>query len=354
MKMEDDLVRLSGFQKLIPRNFGQQHWPREDLVGVTLVCGDGQLQAQKQALGESSHVFREMLKTQNNVKKLQITGVLVSEMEKILDLVHFGETVLPRKAIAATLKKGNILGFSGFGEDKVKLVKEFPILNGECLHPEPDLEDLVIETRKRPCSADVKITLIRQAKQTQNIKQEIKKEMPINKTIEVGETFSNQSRRGRGDEAKCQLTFMDVMIRNSLTKQKEGGLCNICQKLFGKISAMREHMESHFRELPGSEKVAMAIIQGGEQWRCLPCGRIDAGHHIREHVEIHVPGLQYKCPKCGAKTKTKNSLRSHMSRVCAYATKKRDKKCNKCPYTTHDDTVLYRHWNIKHGFIGAR
>ena len=352
LEMDDDLVRLSGFEKLVPRNTGHQDFQRKDFVDVTLVCGDGQIQAQKQALWESSSVFKDMLKTQNNVKKLQITGVLVSEMENILNLVEYGETVLPRKSIAKTVKKGNILGFSGFDEEKLKLLKELPILSGECAHPEPDLEELVIETRKKPGSPDVKITLMRQ---TEAIKNEMDEKLSKTKIPKLGDTIAEETTKATGigsnvNTEKCQLTFMDVMIRNSVTKQKEGEYqCNICRKLFASMSVMREHMESHFRELPGAEKVAMMSVQGGEQWRCLDCGRIDAGHHIREHVEIHVPGLQYKCPKCDANTKTKNSLRSHMTRVCPYATKKRDKKCNMCPYTTHDDTILYSHWNIKHG-----
>ena len=355
--MEDDLVRLCGFENLVARNSGQQNIPRQDFVDVTLVCGDGQIQAQKQALEDCSRVFKDMLKTQNNVNKLQITGVLVSEMENILDLVHHGETVLPRKAIAKTVKKGNILGFSGFEEEKLALLKEFPILSGECLHPEPDLEELVIETRKKPGSPEVKITLIKHAAQIQDSRNKTHEEPWNTKTHKleknVAEGTIKEAETNVNNENR-QLTFMDVMIRNSLTKQKDGGQCNICRKVFARMGAMREHMESHFRELPGAEKVAMASVLSGEQWRCLPCGRIDAGHHIREHVEIHVPGLQYKCPKCDAKTKTKNSLRSHMTRVCPYAEKRRDKKCNRCPYTTHDDTILYSHWNIKHGQINTQ
>ena len=342
--MEDDLVRLSGFEKLVPRSVGQ----REDFVDVTLVCGDGQIQAQKMALSNSSCVFKDMLKKQNNVKKLQITGVLVSEMENILDLVRYGETVLPRKAIAKTVKKGKILGFSGFDEEKLKLLKEFRIFSGECTHPEPDLEELVIETRKSPTSPDVKITLMKKAKQAKDIKNETNEEMWKAETPKLDESIKAAGIESNANNEKCRLTFMDVMIRNSLTRQKDGGQCNICRKEFAKMSAMREHMESHFRELPGAGKVAMTLVLGGEQWRCLPCGRIDASHHIREHVEIHIPGLQYKCPKCDAKTKTKNSLRSHMTRVCPYASKRRDKKCNMCPYTTHDTTILHSHWNMKH------
>ena len=256
-------------------------------------------------------------------------------MKNILNLVEYGETVVSRKAIAKIVKKGNILGFSGFNEEKLKLLKELPILSGECVHPEPDLEELVIETRKKPSSPDVKIALI---KQPQNIKNENDEDIKKTKIPKHEETIAEETIKANVKTEKSQLTFMDVMIRNSLTKRKEGGQCNICGKMFASTGVMREHMENHFRELPGAEKVAMTSIQGGEQWRCLSCGRIDAGHHIREHVEIHVPGLQYKCPKCDAKTKTKNSLRSHMTRVCPYSTKKRDKK-----FTTHNDTILYSH-----------
>ena len=108
--MEGSLVRLCGFENLVPKQTEQEHQSRGDFLDVTLVCGDGQVQAQRHVLEEASNVFREMLETKTNVRKLQITGVLVSEMENILNLVHYGETVLPKEAIATTLKKGNILG----------------------------------------------------------------------------------------------------------------------------------------------------------------------------------------------------------------------------------------------------
>ena len=348
--MEGSLVRLCGFENLVPKQTEQEHHTRGDFLDVTLVCGDGQVQAQRHVLEEASNVFREMLETKTNVRKLQITGVLVSEMENILNLVHYGETVLPKEAIATTLKKGNILGFNGFDEEEVKLLEENPISSGECLHPEPDLEEVVIETRKKPNSADVKIKWIRQPKQELNANknnQEPRKS-EVSKLMETsaGEPMKKES----NPKTEIQLTFMDVMTRNSFTrnKDKQGGQCNICRKMFVQLSTMKEHMKDHFTELPNANEVAMKSIAGVDQWQCLPCGRIDASHHIREHVEIHVPGLQYKCPKCGAKAKTKNSLRSHMSRVCSLSTKKRDKRCNMCSYTTHDDAILYQHWIITH------
>ena len=38
--------------------------------------------------------------------------------------------------------------------------------------------------------------------------------------------------------------------------------------------------------------------------------------YIREHIELHVPGLHYDCPDSSASFKSKINMRTHMLRTC--------------------------------------
>ena len=72
--MEGNVVRLCGFENLVPKQTEQEHQSRGDFLDVTLVCGDGQVQAQRHVLEEASNVFREMLETKNNVIAPDLVG----------------------------------------------------------------------------------------------------------------------------------------------------------------------------------------------------------------------------------------------------------------------------------------
>ena len=137
-----------------------------------------------------------------------------------------------------------------------------------------------------------------------NIEQNIE-QLPVynhNNTIKL---FDNQGEK--------ELTILDALIRNSLTKKREGlFLCNFCKEEFIYMTLMRIHMEAHFEGFPGKYKPAMVKIQGAKNWKCLECGKISPKNHMRKHIEVHVPGLQYKCPDCSVTLKSKNNLRSHL------------------------------------------
>ena len=66
-------------------------------------------------------------------------------------------------------------------------------------------------------------------------------------------------------------------------------------------------METYFNDLPDKNKPAMTKIKThGQAWKCLYCGKLSPKNHMREHIEVHMAGLQYTCPDCGANFKNKN------------------------------------------------
>ena len=68
-------------------------------------------------------------------------------------------------------------------------------------------------------------------------------------------------------------------------------------------------------------------------------------NHTREHIEVHVSGLQYTCPDCGANFKSKNAMRRHISKAC---TRKDGMKCKFCHFKSYSQSLLVSHINSKH------
>ena len=114
-------------------------------------------------------------------------------------------------------------------------------------------------------------------------------------------------------------------------------------------------MEMHFEGLPNKSKPAMKFLKA-DRWQCLDCGRTGPKHHIREHIEVHIEGLQYVCPGCETATKSRNTLRSHMVKNCNGTQKF---KCRdhangtklSCPYVSSSKTSLDKHMATKHGIF---
>merc|ERR1712179_140953 len=56
---------------------------------------------------------------------------------------------------------------------------------------------------------------------------------------------------------------------------------------------------------------------GKVSWSCKECKKSSYDKtRIRKHVEVHIPGIYYKCPFCiGKKLSSKNSLEIHLYRT---------------------------------------
>ena len=77
----------------------------------------------------------------------------------------------------------------------------------------------------------------------------------------------------------------------------------------------REMDEASRKILEMMEKVLTA--DGKVTWSCKECKKSSYDKtRIRKHVEVHIPGIYYKCPYCiGKKLSSKNSLEIHLYRT---------------------------------------
>ena len=107
-------------------------------------------------------------------------------------------------------------------------------------------------------------------------------------------------------------------------------------------------METYFEGMPSKYKPAMyKNRREGQEWKCFDCGKVSQKHHMREHIEVHVSGLQYACPDCKATFTSKNNMRTHMIKSC---TLKTWTKChwNKCHFKSDIQESLDNHIYLKH------
>ena len=107
-------------------------------------------------------------------------------------------------------------------------------------------------------------------------------------------------------------------------------------------------METYFEGMPNKYKPAMSKNKKeGQEWKCFDCGKVAPKNHMREHIEVHVSGLQYACPECRATFTSKNNMRTHMIKSCRV----KDRiKCHwtKCHFKSHSQESFDNHIYSKH------
>ena len=161
---------------------------------------------------------------------------------------------------------------------------------------------------------------------------------------ELGTDIGSHGKK-QEDHDNNDLTVLDVIKRNSITKKSKGLYsCNFCKEEFSDDGSLKIHMKTYFDRLPNKYKPAMTKNKGPE-WRCLDCGKVSPTNHMREHIEVHVSGLQYVCPDCRTTFKSKNNMRTHMIKACKI---KDWMKCESCNFKSHNQDSLDNHIYSKH------
>ena len=367
-----------------------------DFSDVTLVCEDGEVLAHQLVLSTGSRVFNKMLKTFNNAKhqrpSVKLRGISKEELSWILDYMYTGQCILQTNNVDSFRKKGNLLGLVDIQEVEENLHK-FPgneSLSNKLAQEEYDngckvyftipkseneiimkhttgfhppfgkYNELINENESKiemnKDTLDNEIINIK-TKEENNKEENIttSKKPVINviniKTLKQKESVDQQELYNNHNEEPLiivpeqEMSVFDVILRNSITRNYDGGLlCNYCKLTFSEMAPLREHMVTHLGEFEGMYKPAMTMVETNK-WKCLDCGKISPKNHMMEHVEVHVTGLQYVCPDCGIGLKSKNSMRSHMLKSC---TKKLGIKCLLCSFRTHSQIILDAHDTRKH------
>ena len=68
------------------------------------------------------------------------------------------------------------------------------------------------------------------------------------------------------------------------------------------------------------EKIRELTEVVGDRCKCKICGKESSGRNRRQdlgnHIETHIEGLSFECQLCGKFFRSRNLLRSHVSRIC--------------------------------------
>ena len=68
------------------------------------------------------------------------------------------------------------------------------------------------------------------------------------------------------------------------------------------------------------EKIRELTEVVGDRCKCKICGKESSGRNRRQdlgnHIETHIEGLSFECQLCGKCFRSRNLLRSHVSRIC--------------------------------------
>merc|ERR1712129_144838 len=90
-----------------------------DLLDVTLVCDDDQLEAHKVILSASSLFFKSVIKRNPHAHPLiYLKGVKIEDMKALIDLIYLGQTKVCQEDVQAFLVLGEELGVKGLARNK--------------------------------------------------------------------------------------------------------------------------------------------------------------------------------------------------------------------------------------------
>ena len=90
-----------------------------DLLDVTLVCDDEQLEAHKIILSAGSVFFKSVIKRNPHAHPLiYLKGVKIGDMRALIDFMYLGQTKVCQEDVQAFLVLGKELGVKGLASDK--------------------------------------------------------------------------------------------------------------------------------------------------------------------------------------------------------------------------------------------
>ena len=84
----------------------------------------------------------------------------------------------------------------------------------------------------------------------------------------------------------------------------------------GKMISMNS---KHFQSIEELDKyIEQQILKTDGEYKCYICNKTSKWRtNIKEHVEMmHIDGLSFDCSICGKTMSSKNTLRTHKSRIC--------------------------------------
>jgi len=243
----------------------------KDLLDVTLVCEDEQVEAHKVILAASSGFFKSIMKRNPHTHPLiYMRGVKMEDMRALLDFIYIGQTSVSQDNVKSFLKLGEELGVTGLVEEELENRKE----------EEKKSENM---TQKDSFSLDEK--LMNQVENLQKLE------------VKLEERISTETGKKVDD-------FMLMMQEDS----------NETEDDTTEVAEIREESSDPLPIAKAERRKSSGRKIG---FSCSKCGKYyKAKQNLKRHEETHMEGLEYKCTGCEKIMKTKNALQTHMYVKC--------------------------------------
>ena len=247
-----------------------------DLLDVTLVCDDEQLEAHKIILSASSVFFKSVIKRNPHAHPLiYLKGVKIDDMRALIDFMYLGQTKVCQDDVQAFLALGEELGVKGLARDKqIGTTGKENLSIGSLVEHEED------EREEKKTNESISPYL------------EIKTEDQLN--IDVAESSVNCTNIMPGEDAN-QLD-MDTTAASDMEE--------LCADMSFDAN-LNAQIENNITKTTNTE--------GLTGYQCTTCNKFSKNkQNLKKHVEIHMEGLSFPCKLCDRTYKTRNTFHSHM------------------------------------------
>merc|ERR1712129_383306 len=246
-----------------------------DLLDVTLVCDDDQLEAHKVILSAGSVFFKSVIKRNPRAHPLiYLKGVKIEDMKALIDFMYLGQTKVCQEDVQAFLVLGEELGVKGLARNK-------RIANiGKVTKDEISTTSLEFEEDD--------------AKKSKETNVEIKMEDHLSIDMNTDATNTNDN-------------IMNVVLEENVDNQLDTTVASDMEEQCADVSIdadLDAQVENYITKATNAE--------GLTGYQCTTCYKFSLKkQNIRKHAEIHIEGLSFPCNLCERTFKTRNTYRTH-------------------------------------------
>ena len=287
----DTLIKWNDYSVNVTKSFDSLR-SQNSFYDVTLVSDDQQrISAHKVILSAGSEYFKNVLTSQSHPHPLLcLDGVSYAELKSIIDYIYCGEVRVKQDDIVKFLKIAQKFGIEGImkGKKQAHIKQEKDIVakpRSDVVTPGvpgPEMFERGSKPKIEP--------------RRENWFQMLSEEEKSSASSNLDSSFIDSDTETIQEDSE------------SPGKRRRREDPPVIKKIKVNHDNLDQIMEENISKIPDSKSRY-------EKYSCNLCGRTARNKaHVKDHIEIHLDGLQYPCktPSCDKVFQTKNSLRVHV------------------------------------------